>query len=422
MAPRCLNALFVTSICISKLIGASRLHDEAEAVASVEDDRDRFNEGQIAELTDGMDVPESRHERMQDREWERIRQAKAEQANRQGTRDGISPVLFQLLGDNAEKQHSGTMHYDDGNRLNDTMVPDGLVKTRNPGLTDQYFRTLGFVFLRIQKTGTTTVSVIASEQYKRMGENACDVFLHLDWNYVSQLVARDPKRVIITMLRNPVIRVISEGNFLRADPSYARQLQWDYTPDMYTRLLEWIRVNGTMADFANLPLNPANNRQVRYILGFGRPAQLTCWDHCDEFWTEFANAGGAPPGLDAINDAATVGGAQVLDVVKHRLEHEIDFFGVTECFESSLNIASKVLQWDPEVTKPFLDDKMRQSSTDYDDVTTAGYQEIKDKNALDAGMIAGAIDLLASRAQSLNIIFRCEDPNVKTSTEKLTML
>eukprot|EP00927_Polykrikos_kofoidii_P000184 TRINITY_DN10078_c0_g3_i1.p1 TRINITY_DN10078_c0_g3~~TRINITY_DN10078_c0_g3_i1.p1 ORF type:complete len:435 (-),score=46.99 TRINITY_DN10078_c0_g3_i1:96-1400(-) len=426
MAPCCVTALFVASICISRLVGASRLHDETEAVASDEDDRYRFIEGQIAELTSGVGLPESRHERMRDREWESIHQAKAEDADSQGQWNGtkmyhrdcgnMTPILCEIIEEIATKQHNGIMPYPDGNKLNDTVGYQGLVAARNPGLTTQGFRTFGLVLLRIQKTGTTTFEEIASEQYKRMGGRACDTYLHLDWNFVSYVATFDPKRVIVTILRNPVIRVISEGNFLRTAPSYAQQVQWDYTPSMYKMLLEWIRVNGTMAEFANLPFNPANNRQVRYILGFGRPAPLSCYEDCDELWSKFAKAGGVTPAI-AIEDAVTSGGAHVLDVVQHRLEHEIDFFGVTECFKTSLKIANKILQWDPTVTKPFFDKKMRPSKSFYEGITTAAYQQIKGRNALDVGMMAGAIELLAQRAKALNIDFVCEDPHVKTKTE-----
>eukprot|EP00927_Polykrikos_kofoidii_P000180 TRINITY_DN10078_c0_g1_i1.p1 TRINITY_DN10078_c0_g1~~TRINITY_DN10078_c0_g1_i1.p1 ORF type:complete len:409 (-),score=51.28 TRINITY_DN10078_c0_g1_i1:66-1292(-) len=399
MAPCGLNAFFVASICISKLIGASRLHDEAETVASDEDDQDRFNERQTPALTDDVGGIESWRERMRVKGWRSTH---------------LSRSLSKLIKEIAAKP---IMRYPDGNKLNNTMGKQGLVTSRNPGLTNEAFGTIGLVLLRIQKTGTSTFGEIAVEQYKRKGlQDACDTALHLEWNYVSQLVASDPKRVIVTMLRNPVIRLISEGNFLREDPSYAQQVQWDYTPDMYRRLEEWIRVNGSMADFANIPFNPANNRQVRYILGFGRPAKMMCWHDCDEDWTKFLNAGGVPPAIDPIQDANAVGHDNILDVVKHRLENEIDFFGVTECFETSLKMANKFLQWDPEVTKPFFDKETRSSETDYADVTTAGYQEIKSRNALDVAMWTGAMDLLEQRAKILNIDFKCEDPHEKTKT------
>merc|ERR1719215_1165859 len=147
-------------------------------------------------------------------------------------------------------------------------------------------------------------------------------------------------------------------------------------------------------------------------MGFERPARMNCFDDCDEYWTDFTNAGGLPPSMDATKD----GGFRALEVAKNRLEREIDFFGVTECFETSLNIANAVLGWDPAVTKRFLDEKMAQSNADYDDVTTANYQIIRDKNAIDAELVLFGMDVLKGRAKTLNIDVKCEDPHEKTST------
>eukprot|EP00927_Polykrikos_kofoidii_P031500 TRINITY_DN2706_c0_g3_i1.p1 TRINITY_DN2706_c0_g3~~TRINITY_DN2706_c0_g3_i1.p1 ORF type:complete len:479 (-),score=53.08 TRINITY_DN2706_c0_g3_i1:195-1631(-) len=320
----------------------------------------------------------------------------------------ISRELRALLSETMKTQHERMLNMRNEKKLNVSKGDLGLAPPCQAGRDySENFRTSGLVFLRIQKTGTTNFANTAIAQCSHLRVMRCDIYYHLDWNLVHNLVQLDPKRVIVTMLRNPVARVVSELTFLRKHGTYAQQIQWDYTPDMLAKLLAWGSRNGSFAEFVNLPGNPANNREVRYLLGFERPASLGCNSKCEPRWDEFLSLGGIDPGR-VIDDAIQNSGANILDVAKHRLEHDIHFFGLTECYESSLMIANHALQWDPSITETFSNKKPRSSGADYQDITSDEATVIMKRNVFDMALLIFAKRLLAKRALAFGVKFECE--------------
>lgn len=314
----------------------------------------------------------------------------------------LSPELRLLITETINTQRERMLKANNLQKLN---VTQGASEVQMSGASatsqdlSENFVNSGIVFLRIQKTGSTSFASIATAQCRLLGVTKCDSYYHLDWNYVHNLLKSDPKRLIVTMLRNPVTRVISEGTFLKNQARYAQELQWDYTPGMLERLQEWRDINGSLADFSALEGNPANNRQVRYILGFERPATLYCYSKCEQKWDEFMGVGGLDPG-SAIDDAIQNTGMNVLDVAMYRLGKEIHFFGLTECYESSLELANHVLGWNPSVTKNFLVRKLRSSGANYDSVTPEEVAQIKVANSLDMELLGFAREELGRRAEA----------------------
>jgi hypothetical protein len=142
-------------------------------------------------------------------------------------------------------------------------------------------------------------------QLSRGVDCACKMFDY-HWNFfeLQQFGARVAPLAIITVLRDPVDRVISEYAYLSRHPAVLLQDQWDYltSADLAARL----RARGAdghpqlgVADFARYSPNPAHDRQARYLAGFARGAlngEAKCclrrsWGHARNWAVEAAGGG-----------------------------------------------------------------------------------------------------------------------------------
>eukprot|EP00927_Polykrikos_kofoidii_P031497 TRINITY_DN2706_c0_g1_i3.p1 TRINITY_DN2706_c0_g1~~TRINITY_DN2706_c0_g1_i3.p1 ORF type:complete len:465 (-),score=67.42 TRINITY_DN2706_c0_g1_i3:26-1420(-) len=422
-----LTAISVAPLLRLEVVQGLRVSDSVEQAANDSLTRDKSAQGNLVALTRSTAAQQGELSELRGEGWEHSDQAELEENNRQSTNEDmegsesttatvvhkqvpmVSPEMRSLLSEAINTQHERMLEVRNVKKLNVSKGELGLFKHSKAAANySQNFRSSGLIFLRIQKTGTTTFANTATAQCSHFGVMKCDMYYHLDWNYVHSLVQLDPRRVIVTMLRNPVSRVISEATFLRKHGAYAEQIQWDYTPDILDRLQAWRDSNGSFAEFVSLPSNPANNREVRYILGFERPAMLCCNTKCKPRWDEFLSAGGIAPG-NVIDDAIKNSGANILDVAKYRLEHDINFFGLTECYESSLLIANQALQWDPAITQSFSDKKPRSSGADYQGVTSDEATAITKKNEFDMALLGFAKRIMARRADAFGVKFDCDE-------------
>lgn len=261
----------------------------------------------------------------------------------------------------------------------------------------------GLIFLRIQKTGTSTFDRIMQRQCKQR-QIPCDVYWHVDWDLVTQSPAW-PERGVVTWLRDPVERVASEYAYARTMQAHS-QVQWDYTPEQQAQ----VAAADTIEKFAMLSANPANNRMVRYLLGFARP-DLNCYRDCDSRWLAFRNRGGVDPGaqlLDAQSKGVTP--QQLVALAQERLSRNVPFLGITDCYDPSVQVLAAQLGWP---VGPMLADAQlhlraggrnataKHTPSHRATLTPAAIAAVEAANALDVQVYAFGLQLVQQRMAHL---------------------
>jgi hypothetical protein len=206
------------------------------------------------------------------------------------------------------------------------------------------------VFLRIQKTGGTTFGEkILDKQCKKHGQTCAGVY-HLD--YISASSFRDihPNAKIVTLLRDPVERFMSEFSFLLmgdahgAYDNYLKQDQWDML-NVKDDVGVIMKSNKSFEEkahaYLHLPGSASRNRQTLYLLGFdrqgcpGNPWAGYCNGH-----SENGQMKGAVPGRmynwDADGSVLAQRAIRNLDTIE---------YGLTDCYLDSLREFSEDLGW-----------------------------------------------------------------------------
>jgi len=190
----------------------------------------------------------------------------------------------------------------------------------------------GMHFLRIQKTGGTTFGERIASKFCGPESATCKWATHLDW---ATAIEDDWQGPVVTLLRDPVERTMSEFEFMRtADGNYStRQAQWDF------RNFTWLNDVDTSPDgdaafeeyLAGYPDNPSRNRQALYLLGFKKMVQNVPYGEYTYDW-------------DANHDS-------LVAQAKEHLE-AMTAFGITDCFMASMSAFSQQLGWpEDEVLK-----------------------------------------------------------------------
>lgn len=202
-------------------------------------------------------------------------------------------------------------------------------------------------FLRIQKTGSTTLAGdILPAMCERYGQH-CTMHRHIEFNEA----LRAAPRCIITMIRDPVERFISEFMMTRGRGSHLMmQDQWDYH-DRDMQLLKEMRHEKDMEKakdkFLRWPANPARNRQALYLLGFTR---LPCTRRCCK---ECSNA--EPLGYPALAYDWDKDHDELLARAKDNLLR-LHSFGVTDCYVESMKFLAQDVGWDPTEASHIAED------------------------------------------------------------------
>lgn len=222
---------------------------------------------------------------------------------------------------------------------------------------------------------------------------------------------------LITMLRDPVERVISEFAYLRALPEAMLQDQWDYA-DEAQRPLRDALANGSLSfvEFVEHPLNPAHNRQVRALAGRGPPkpwntsgcclsqmasGHLRTWAHRVAGGSAAESMGRAVDELRSDAFAASrlsvamrlaVRDEHAAVAIAH-LEHSIEAFGIVERMEESVALMTRVLGWPNASSRLHINEARTTKPT----VTTALRARIAELNGLDTRLYSAALALFDSR-------------------------
>jgi len=269
----------------------------------------------------------------------------------------------------------------------------------------EVFRREGLLFLRIQKTAGTTFDRVLQTECPAAGAPVCGAYWHLEHN----MITRNAKgRLIVTWLRDPVERLASEFAYIQRMPEYQwQQPQWDYPPELQSLLHLWRsppegttgeELGPSVSSFAQIPRNPAKNRQALYLLGFDRPNIFDC-DEVRVFggtwsrWTAFRHAGGLDPGAALELALQQLGMAELLAVAQSRLEKEIHLFGIADCFEASLALFSHTLGWDVHRANEVAAVRYRANGSDLPSQSASPWRSRLPAAAVEAIEAASSLDL-----------------------------
>lgn len=197
-------------------------------------------------------------------------------------------------------------------------------------------------FLRIQKTGSTTLGEGIMPQMCPQNHQTCAGRQHLEYNHAK---TKFIDSCVITMVRDPLERFMSEfAMALSKDAKLLTQDQWDFAPQDVP-WLESVKTRGnsteTLLEYLQNPNNPSRNRQTLYLLGFERVGcqpPRSCCGVCS------ASAGYPAHAYDWDRDRG-----ELLARAKEHLM-SLTAFGVTDWFGDSMKVLAAAVGWNEKDT------------------------------------------------------------------------
>lgn len=184
-------------------------------------------------------------------------------------------------------------------------------------------------FLRIQKTGGSTFGEhILPHFCKAYTKKNCRGILHEDWN----IVEKAPR--IVTLLRDPVERTMSEFHFLKHAKWAFDQSQWDYgsVPKTAAQSLWKDIKDRNITSWLNSTMNPSVNRQTLYLAGFKPPKRIPSLSTGEKVLLT--------KGIDWKKD-----GPELFERAKQHLASNKVVFGLADDYECSMKLFSNVFGW-----------------------------------------------------------------------------
>eukprot|EP00439_Symbiodinium_sp_Y106_P041377 s4608_g5.t1 len=218
-------------------------------------------------------------------------------------------------------------------------------------------------FLRIQKTASTTfgqeimskmcgkTGQICSRSWDRCarGMGKCSLpfgYYHLEHRYAREFVSGPGRGCVVTFLRDPVERIMSEYFMLREKHrQFLTFDQWDvHAADLrdLDAILGIKDVHQSFHQYLQHPGNPSRNRQTLYLLGFQRVRCNATRCGGDACICEQDDSGYPSKAYKWDED-----GAVLLENAKDHLR-ALDAFGITDCFDQSIKVIAPALGWDTE--------------------------------------------------------------------------
>mmetsp|Transcript_35468 Transcript_35468/g.82371 ORF Transcript_35468/g.82371 Transcript_35468/m.82371 type:complete len:331 (+) Transcript_35468:66-1058(+) len=178
-------------------------------------------------------------------------------------------------------------------------------------------------FIRIQKTASTTFGENIMPRFCGRESNDCRFFRHLDY---SQARMGGANVSLVTLLRDPVERTLSEFFFMRAKQGRGLvwQNQWDFRNSTWLNLVQGTAdVDEALRIYLHdYPGSASRNRQALYLIGFKGRQQALGW----------------PIDWDGRH-------SELLALAERHLEETVAF-GFTDCFVTSVGAMARALGWD----------------------------------------------------------------------------
>mmetsp|Transcript_86874 Transcript_86874/g.270093 ORF Transcript_86874/g.270093 Transcript_86874/m.270093 type:complete len:334 (-) Transcript_86874:7-1008(-) len=194
-------------------------------------------------------------------------------------------------------------------------------------------------FIRIQKTGGSIFGDLIMKKFSGQPADGVSGSLHDDWSQATENGAY--RGNVVTLLRDPVERIMSEFFWLRSADGrkYASNADWDFRNET------WLNIVQTHKDIAyaldvylhGCPTNPSRNRQTMYLLGFrdGKKGE-------EAYRVE-------SPG--SAYDWDTNSGRYVRLALEN-LE-SMTAYGITDCWMPSMRAIARQLGWDTKAVEEF---------------------------------------------------------------------
>lgn len=210
----------------------------------------------------------------------------------------------------------------------------------------------GVHFLRIQKTGGTTFGEHIMRKFCGPESASCMWASHQDY----ATATKDWDGPVVTMVRDPVERVMSEFAFIRSkDGNYScRNRQWDFMNFTWFNSVVGASDAPSALDMylQGYPNTPSRNRQALYIDGFKKMVDGTPTPEYSYDW-------------DADRSS-------LVQQAKTHLDG-LTAFGITDCFSTSMRVIARELGWpEDEVVAMSQSTHSRQS---HKDTPLSFYQE-----------------------------------------------
>lgn len=188
----------------------------------------------------------------------------------------------------------------------------------------------GVQLIKIQKTASSSLGDDILPTFCPL-KTVCNTGLHNDWFEATRNGTYDGP--VVTMLRNPIERALSEFFYLRDNDGHnsMMQAQWDFNNNVWLKKIQDADINKAFDAYVHgYPDNPSRNRQALYILGFRK------FGHKQE---ARKHAGG-------MYNWDSGARSYVVKAMEH-LEN-LTAFGIVECWASSMRAIARGLKWDED--------------------------------------------------------------------------
>lgn len=195
--------------------------------------------------------------------------------------------------------------------------------------------------------------------------------LHPSWTEIMQCLTGAHKFYLLTLIRNPVHRLVSEYKHAMRGATWKASKKFCSNNESHSCHLDSYASNKTIEDFIDCPNNSANNRQTRMLAD-----------------------------LKKANCSSSNYGKTILNSAKEHLE-QMSFFGLCEYQRASQLVFEKT--FNVTFLAEFVQSNDTKTIQTVNSLPTSTVSKIKAANDLDMQLYAFALDLFSKRCRKLGL-------------------